>query len=84
MLYLCISKISLPGKGEGVPVPFTFVKWGWFTFVKRKFFLKVKAVGSFIIADANIKKPTSQMKKQKPYHRYKNYITGKKQTTSLI
>ena len=46
MLYLCISKISLPGQGEGVPVPFTFVKWGWFTFVKRNFFLKVKAVGN--------------------------------------
>ena len=43
--------MSLRGKGEGVPVPFTFVKWGWFTFVKRKFFLMVKVVGSFIIAD---------------------------------
>lgn len=51
MLYLCISKMSLRGKGEGVPVPFTFVKWGWFTFVKRKIFLKVKAVGNFQHAD---------------------------------
>ena len=51
MLYLYISKMSLPGQGEGVPVPFTFVKWGWFTFVKRKFFLKVKAVGNFNSAD---------------------------------
>lgn len=42
------------GRGEGVPIPFTFVKWGWFTFVKRKFFLKVKAVGSFTIADKKI------------------------------
>lgn len=46
MLYLCISKIGLPGQGEGVPIPFTFVKRGWFTFVKRKIFLKVKVVGN--------------------------------------
>lgn len=51
MLCLYISKMSLPGKGEGVPVPFTFVKWGLFTFVKRKIFLEVKAVGSFSYAD---------------------------------
>lgn len=55
MLYLYISKTCLLGRGEGAPVPFTFVKWGWFTFVKRKFFLMVKVVGSFIIADEKIK-----------------------------
>ena len=63
MLYLCISKIGLPGQGEGVPVPFTFVKWGWFTFVKRKFFLKVGVVGNFTFAD--IKSFTFTNKKSK-------------------
>nr|DAI07924.1 MAG TPA: hypothetical protein [Caudoviricetes sp.] len=51
MLYLYISKMSLRGTGEGVPVPFTFVKWGWFTFVKRKKFSDMIVVGSFSYAE---------------------------------
>ena len=59
IMYQCyiytLVKWVYVGRGEGVPVPFTFVKWGWFTFVKRKFFLKVKVVGNLIFANKKSK-----------------------------
>ena len=50
MLYLCISKMSLRGKGGGGTRALYFCKGGLFTFVKRKFFLMVGVVANLTLS----------------------------------